>query len=59
MSDPGFGLVLTLEPTEGELIDLIEEFSEGKVQFAFVKVKDPNSALPKHVLVAWVSRGYH
>lgn len=40
---------------EGELIDLIEDFSEGRVQFAFVKVKDPNTALPKYALIAWVS----
>lgn len=40
---------------EGELIDLIEDFSEGRVQFAFVKVKDPNTGLPKYVLIGWVS----
>ena len=39
---------------EGELEDLIEEFSDGKVQFAFVKVKDLNSGLPKFVLICWV-----
>lgn len=41
--------------TEGELLDLIDEFSDGRIQFAFVKVKDPNSSLPKNVLIAWVS----
>jgi hypothetical protein len=40
---------------EGELIDLIEEFSDGRIQFAFVKVRDPNTTLPKCVLIAWVS----
>jgi hypothetical protein len=40
---------------EGELIDLIEDLSEGRVQFAFVKVKDPNTTLPKYVLIGWVS----
>jgi len=40
---------------EGELLDLIEDFSEGRVQFAFVKVKDPNTTLPKYVLIGWVS----
>lgn len=39
---------------EGEIEELIEEFNDGKVQFAFVKVKDPNSGLPKFVLIAWV-----
>ncbi|KAL2003301.1 hypothetical protein VTN02DRAFT_4314 [Thermoascus thermophilus] len=42
---------------EGELIDLIEEFSEGRIQFAFVKVKDPNTGLPKNVLIGWCGEG--
>lgn len=44
-------------PPEGELADLIEDFSEGRIQFAFVKVKDPNTALPKNVLIAWCGGG--
>lgn len=43
--------------TEGELLDLIDDFSEGRVQFAFVKVKDPNTTLPKYILIGWVSVG--
>jgi hypothetical protein len=39
------------------LADLIEDFSEGKIQFAFVKVKDPNTGLPKNVLIAWCGEG--
>jgi hypothetical protein len=39
------------------LIDLIEEFSEGKIQFAFIKVKDPNTGLLKNVLIAWCGEG--
>jgi len=39
---------------EGDLSDLVEEFSDGRVQFAFVKVKDPNTTLPKSALIAWV-----
>ncbi|KAL1868739.1 actin binding protein [Diaporthe australafricana] len=42
---------------EGELADLFEDFSEGRIQFAFVKVKDPNTALPKNVLIAWCGGG--
>ncbi len=42
---------------EGELVDLIDEFSDGKIQFAFVKVTDPNTTLPKYVLVAWCGEG--
>jgi hypothetical protein len=35
-------------------MDLIEEFSDGRIQFAFLKVKDPNTTLPKNVLISWV-----
>lgn len=49
-------LALTV-PADGELVDLIEEFSEGRVQFAYVKVTDPNTGLPKNVLIAWCGEG--
>ncbi|KAF4628204.1 hypothetical protein G7Y89_g9954 [Cudoniella acicularis] len=50
--------VLKVQSTgEGELLDLIEDFSEGRVQFAFVKVKDPNTTLPKYVLIGWCGEG--
>ena len=35
-------------------MDFIEEFSDGRIQFGFLKVKDPNTTLPKCVLVGWV-----
>ncbi|KAK4197735.1 hypothetical protein QBC40DRAFT_284933 [Triangularia verruculosa] len=50
--------VLRVETTgEGELADLIEDFNEGRIQFAFVRVKDPNSGLPKNVFIAWCGGG--
>ncbi|KAL2178649.1 uncharacterized protein P884DRAFT_119621 [Thermothelomyces heterothallicus CBS 202.75] len=50
--------VLKVESTgDGELANLVEEFSEGRIQFAFVRVKDPNSGLPKNVLIAWCGGG--
>ncbi|KAJ5587952.1 uncharacterized protein N7459_003717 [Penicillium hispanicum] len=50
--------VLKVQSTgEGELVDLIDEFSEGRVQFAYVKVTDPNTGLPKNVLIAWCGEG--
>ncbi|KAK5130894.1 hypothetical protein LTR08_001557 [Meristemomyces frigidus] len=50
--------VLKVQTTgDGELLDLIDEFSDGRIQFAFVKVKDPNSGLPKSVLIAWCGEG--
>lgn len=48
------GLILL---SEGELVDLIDDFSDGRVQFAFVKVKDPNTALQKYVLIGWCGEG--
>ncbi|KAJ9349645.1 actin binding protein [Paecilomyces variotii] len=50
--------VLKVQSTgEGELIDLIDELSEGRIQFAYVKVRDPNTGLPKNVLIAWCGQG--
>ncbi|KAF2146522.1 uncharacterized protein K452DRAFT_218628 [Aplosporella prunicola CBS 121167] len=58
VADTGKESVLKVQSTgEGELTDLIDELSEGRIQFAFVKVKDPNSGLPKNVLVAWCGEG--
>ncbi|KAI1814709.1 hypothetical protein GGS20DRAFT_394702 [Poronia punctata] len=45
------------EKGDGELEDLIEDFNEGRIQFAFVKIKDPNTGLPKYVLIAWCGAG--
>ncbi|KAE9991869.1 hypothetical protein EG327_010747 [Venturia inaequalis] len=50
--------VLKVQTTgEGELLDLIEEFSDGRIQFAFLKIKDPNTTLPKNVLISWCGEG--
>ncbi|KAJ2981574.1 hypothetical protein NUW58_g6656 [Xylaria curta] len=50
--------VLKVQSTgDGELEELIEDFSEGRIQFAFVKVKDPNTGLPKYALIAWCGAG--
>lgn len=46
-----------LTVTEGELAELFEDFNEGRIQFGFVKVKDPNSGLPKFILIAWCGGG--
>ncbi|KAI5277452.1 hypothetical protein KEM54_005006, partial [Ascosphaera aggregata] len=50
--------VLKVQSTgDGELADLLDEFSDGRIQFAFVKVRDPNSGLPKNALIAWCGEG--
>ncbi|KAL9110071.1 MAG: hypothetical protein Q9227_005410 [Pyrenula ochraceoflavens] len=56
--DGGKESVLKVQSTgEGELVDLIDEFSDGRIQFAFAKVRDPNTSLPKNVLIAWCGEG--
>ncbi|ETN37079.1 uncharacterized protein HMPREF1541_08069 [Cyphellophora europaea CBS 101466] len=50
--------VLKVQSTgEGELLDLIDEFSDGRIQFAYVKIKDSNTGLPKNALIAWCGEG--
>lgn len=34
----------------------MEELNSGKVMYAFCRVKDPNSGLPKYVLINWVCK---
>ncbi|KAF2270420.1 hypothetical protein CC78DRAFT_506958 [Lojkania enalia] len=56
--DGGKESVLKVQSTgEGELEELVDEFSDGRIQFAFVKIKDPNTTLPKNVLIAWCGEG--
>lgn len=58
MQGPPKDSVVKVQSTgEGELSELIEEFNDGKVQFAFVKVKDSNSGLAKFVLIGWCGEG--
>ena len=40
---------------DGGLEEMVEELNSGKVMYAFCRVKDPNSGLPKYVLINWVS----
>jgi drebrin-like protein len=50
--------VLKVQSTgEGELVDLIDEFNDGRIQYAYVKIKDSNSGLPKNALIAWCGEG--
>ncbi|KAI4286672.1 MAG: hypothetical protein L6R35_004074 [Caloplaca aegaea] len=50
--------VLKVQSTsDGELANLVDDFSDGRIQFAFVRVNDPNTKLPKFVLIAWCGEG--
>ncbi|KAI1328299.1 hypothetical protein F5Y16DRAFT_158369 [Xylariaceae sp. FL0255] len=42
---------------DGELDELVDDFNDGRIQFAFVKIKDPNTGLPKFALIAWCGQG--
>ena len=50
----GLTNVLKLVSTgDGGLDELIEDFNPGKIQYAFLKVEDPKTSLPKFVLINW------
>ncbi|KAM5273297.1 drebrin-like protein [Ctenodactylus gundi] len=42
---------------EDGLEEMVEELNSGKVMYAFCRVKDPNSGLPKFVLINWTGEG--
>ncbi|XP_040474145.1 drebrin-like protein isoform X2 [Falco naumanni] len=42
---------------DGGLEEMVEELNSGKVMYAFCRVKDPNSGLPKYVLINWTGEG--
>jgi hypothetical protein len=39
----------------GDVDELADEFSDGSMQYAFVRVLDPTTRLSKFVLINWVS----
>ena len=41
--------------TDGGIDEMVDEMNSGKVLYAFLKVTDPNTELPKNVFVNWVS----
>ena len=50
----GLTNVLKLVSTgDGGLDELTEDFNPGKIQYAFLKVEDPKTSLPKFVLINW------
>ncbi|ORZ00779.1 hypothetical protein BCR43DRAFT_485770 [Syncephalastrum racemosum] len=42
---------------DGGLEELYDEFSDGKIQYAYARVIDPNTELPKFVFIAWCGSG--
>ncbi|XP_008292580.1 drebrin-like protein B [Stegastes partitus] len=45
------------ETGDGGLEELVEELNSGKVMYGFCRVQDPNSGLPKYVLINWTGEG--
>ncbi len=41
---------------EDGIEEMVDSLSGSKVQYAFCRVTDPNTNLPKLVLINWVSR---
>ncbi|RDD41243.1 Drebrin-like protein A [Trichoplax sp. H2] len=46
-----------VETSDGDLQDLIEELNGSKIMYAFCRVIDPNTKLPKFVLINWSGDG--
>ncbi|XP_050563941.1 drebrin-like protein B [Spodoptera frugiperda] len=42
---------------DGGLDELIDEFNSGKIQYAFLKVDQPNGSISKYVLINWQGEG--
>lgn len=41
---------------DGDIEEMVDELSSGKMMYVFMRVKDPNTQLFKNVLVNWVSQ---
>jgi hypothetical protein len=46
-----------VETGDGGLDELVDEMNAGKCLYAFMRVTDPNTQLPKNVLVNWQGEG--
>ncbi|KAJ1679889.1 actin binding protein [Spiromyces aspiralis] len=54
----GRNLSLRVEnQSNAPLEDLLEEFDESKIQYAFARVTDPNTKLPKFIFLSWCGNG--
>ncbi|KAG0321865.1 hypothetical protein BGZ97_010019, partial [Linnemannia gamsii] len=55
--DKGTNDLKVLGQGSGGLEELEDEFADGKIQYAFVRIVDPYSQLNKFVLIAWCGDG--
>ncbi|XP_067656864.1 drebrin-like protein B [Haliotis asinina] len=45
------------ESGEGGIEEMTEELNSGKIMYGYCRVKDPNTDLPKYVLINWQGEG--
>lgn len=55
MTTSNFGIFFL--SSADDLQAFVDEFDDGKVQYGFARVIDPNNNLPKFVLVGWAGEG--
>ena len=41
---------------DGGIAEMAEDLNSSKIMYAFCRVKDPKTSLPKNVLINWVNR---
>lgn len=41
--------------SDGGLDEMVDEFHGSKIMYGYVRVKEPNTGLPKFVFINWVS----
>ncbi|KAF9954396.1 hypothetical protein BGZ70_010581, partial [Mortierella alpina] len=55
--DKGTNDLKVLGQGNGGLEELEDEFADGKIQYAFVRIVDPNTQLNKFILIGWCGDG--
>ncbi|KAJ1971111.1 actin binding protein, partial [Dimargaris verticillata] len=55
--DKGTNDLKVLEEGDGDLDELADEFDDGKIQYAFVRIQDSNTRLPKFAFISWCGSG--
>ncbi|KAF9961766.1 hypothetical protein BGZ72_002005 [Mortierella alpina] len=55
--DKGTNDLKVLGQGSGGLEELEDEFADGKIQYAFVRIIDPNTQLNKFILIGWCGDG--
>ncbi|KAK7109940.1 drebrin-like protein B isoform X2 [Littorina saxatilis] len=54
---PTTSFLKVVESGDGGIEEMNEELNSGKIQYAYCRVTDPNTGLPKYVLINWQGEG--